>query len=737
MPGGCVWWCSLLLLGALIQPAWSKSFPATPDATLAAQQRLGAVQTGFVSSGCWHSPSATTTVSLPACRAQALDTTSGPPRLSGFEEETPRALTFAGGDGSYWLAGRLSPALQPAAWTCLAGTHYCWIKQPTRPAVPPGLVLLSRTEVAAGAASVVADVAIRRLTGEELLSTPRTVDASAVWYVEPGAQIRVAAGVTFLFGGQLVAGRYALFAGALEGGFVFAPGAIVYPEWWGAVADGVTPSASALQAALRATSTGPGTGTGLRVELDCGVYLVDQVVRFPLTNGTQALETGITVQGCGAFNATVLRRAPGYAGVLVEIGASGGPAVSWVTLQDMQLDCLDKAAGTVGLQTWSTANDLLHRLRLTHCERGLYTRGLLVSLRFEDVDIEDNTHGWHHDGRLATGGAISVVQITRGFWRNNTANSLWLQSETAAVPPLMRTFQVSGTVFTGNGVTTGGNVGLRLENVVNFQCHGCHFEGHDPHVLISSATGISTNASGYITFEQCNFGQLNAAAAGTDALRWLDNGTTAQAFNSGLVRSRITAGVVNIAYTQGALFRILDTVPDGTASFVGRYYAVRGTQGGIPELLVRGDTDNRGWVIQSVEKIESALQTTHFQTRYASIVTTDADPTPLDLWTDEGALPTDGAVYIQAYVTAKQADNSDQALYALAGAFISSGGTAVQIGTTESLHSAIESNAGLNATLDTNLDRVRLVVTGLAEASPIYWFGRVEVIRLLATAPAP
>jgi hypothetical protein len=170
---------------------------------------------------------------------------------------------------------------------------------------------------------------------------------------------------------------------------------------------------------------------------------------------------------------------------------------------------------------------------------------------------------------------------------------------------------------------------------------------------------------------------------------------------------------------------------------VGRYYAVRGTQGGIPELLVRGDTDNRGWVIQSVEKIESALQTTHFQTRYASIVTTDADPTPLDLWTDEGALPTDGAVYIQAYVTAKQADNSDQALYALAGAFISSGGTAVQIGTTESLHSAIESNAGLNATLDTNLDRVRLVVTGLAEASPIYWFGRVEVIRLLATAPAP
>lgn len=155
------WKCRFILLLSVIislaaSLAWGRSFPATGDPVAAAQQRWGSAMQGYVTSGCLHGTSASTSVSLATCRAFALETT-GPETLRGFEELTARTITYSSGDGTYWLVGRANPAVSPVGWTCVAGTAYCWQLNATRPAVPTGTVLLSQSTVAGGAITVVYD----------------------------------------------------------------------------------------------------------------------------------------------------------------------------------------------------------------------------------------------------------------------------------------------------------------------------------------------------------------------------------------------------------------------------------------------------------------------------------------------------------------------------------------------------------------------------------------------------
>lgn len=108
-----------------------------------------------VLSGCLPGASASTASTIPSCRAYVLDSASDPPALLGFEETTPRTVTYTGGDGVYWLLGRATPVLQPPGWTCLPGTHYCWQKGDTQPTAPSSTLLLARSTVASGAVTTV------------------------------------------------------------------------------------------------------------------------------------------------------------------------------------------------------------------------------------------------------------------------------------------------------------------------------------------------------------------------------------------------------------------------------------------------------------------------------------------------------------------------------------------------------------------------------------------------------
>ena len=204
----------LLMLLCLAAHAWGTTFPATPDATLADQQRWGAMHQGYVADGCWHGTSASTSVTLPSCRAFALET-AAPQALKGFEDTTPRTLTYSGGDGTYWLGGRWNPSTPMPGWTCSSGLHYCWIHADTAPVIPSGMVLLGKTTVQTNV--ITAFVLMAPLSR----TTPLVVPA----------------GTTLTLGVCPDAGRRTLWDanGTTTGAIHFAPGACgeVYPEWWG------------------------------------------------------------------------------------------------------------------------------------------------------------------------------------------------------------------------------------------------------------------------------------------------------------------------------------------------------------------------------------------------------------------------------------------------------------------------------------------------------------------------
>jgi parallel beta-helix repeat protein len=258
-----------LLLTALPRLGASRSFPSTPDATEAAQQRWGTLATGYLVDGCsWPPPASGTTVTIEPCQAFALETSEAP-ALKGFHESTPQALPLASGNGRYWVAGRTSPGLTAPGWTCLDGRHYCWQLAATPPAVPSGLVLLARTDVTAGLAGAATMMAPLRRT------TPMTVPA----------------GRTLLLGVCPIAGddRKLWNADGVTSGLVtFAPGACaaVHPAWWGAVGDGTSDDTNALQLALDSVS---GATQGL-VQLAATTYRITA----PLL-----MKTGVTLRGHG------------------------------------------------------------------------------------------------------------------------------------------------------------------------------------------------------------------------------------------------------------------------------------------------------------------------------------------------------------------------------------------------------------------------------------------------------
>lgn len=149
------WLPALLLVLVLPAAVQARAFPTTGDASLAALQVWGAGMQGYVASGCLHGTAASPTAQVPVCRAFTLALTE-PPTFQGFEEAA-RAVTFTAGDGSYWLLGRANVALAPPGWTCLAGQHYCWVQSTLPPGLPSGTVLLSRSTVAGGQITAVAD----------------------------------------------------------------------------------------------------------------------------------------------------------------------------------------------------------------------------------------------------------------------------------------------------------------------------------------------------------------------------------------------------------------------------------------------------------------------------------------------------------------------------------------------------------------------------------------------------
>lgn len=146
-----------------------------------------------------------------------------------------------------------------------------------------------------------------------------------------GGKLEVASGVTLTINGPLDAPLAQIFSGA--GSVSFGAGAVkvVYPEWWGAKADGATNSTTAIQSAVAAA-----------VQAICRLLLGRYIVDTPI-----AVKSNTRVEGCGPF--TIVEWSDGAAPSVFrnQNYTDGSPRDSNIVIRDLQI-----VAGTAEEYAW-------------------------------------------------------------------------------------------------------------------------------------------------------------------------------------------------------------------------------------------------------------------------------------------------------------------------------------------------------------------------------------------------
>ena len=359
------------------------SFPAAPDVTASEQQRGGNTLQGFVADGGFHGLSASTSVSLPSCRAFALDTTA-PLMLKGFTETTARTITYSDGDGTYWLGGRATPSVTPGGWTSVPGTHYLWIKNATQPAIPPGVLLLGKVTVSASAITAFTIMAPWRRT------TPYSV----------------AAGTTLTFGACPEAGRWQIFdadrvtTGAIE--FVGGACREYIPEWFGIFPDGVDHSVNwrAFFASIPVATVENVPLYQSTVTLTPGTYLISGNPAITIPAGMDVHAYGVLFHyGTGDDTAIQI-------GSLTDIGIGG-------VVGGFSLKRTYTAGGTMstnllgtGIYFVNTSNAVLRDFIVEGFGTGLHVNGLAQACSyntFQPRQFHNNLVGIWVDGLTGTG----------------------------------------------------------------------------------------------------------------------------------------------------------------------------------------------------------------------------------------------------------------------------------------------------------------------------------------------
>lgn len=708
-------------------PGVSGSFPTEATAAVASQVVWGSATASYVL-GMGGTVTATgLTLTIAPCQAFALETTL-PARLQGFYEAGVRTLTVPAADGTYWLLGRALTTVTPAGWTPLPGVHYLWRQSAAVPAPVAGTVLLATVVVSGGVVTQVWDAATRVITAPVAVPAGYASGPHSRLIVQEQGRLRVGSGQTLALRGPVEAGRWPIFDLSAGGTVTFPSGGTVKPEWWGARADDQTPSAAAITAALNANPT------AMDVDLGGGVYRLESAIRSPQA-GSTLLEAGSRLRGLG-MEMTCLRRATDYTGVLLNLNAdlTNTAFLTRFTLSDFVLDGIDRAAGTIGLESGVYGESTVSRVRIRQCETGWHSPGTLVTVWCEQLSLWENGNGFLHNSMSGRSNGISAVHFQGGRWRNNTLNAFYLKnSPDPAVGQRSRTISFDGVVFEGTQVPSGTNVAVRLEQAETISFRGVHFEQHAPHVHISG-TG-QTFPSRHITFVNCNFGNVHAAAPDPKiAFQW--DGDLYQGAGS-WVESSLIGGTgewrINHA---GTVFQVRN-VTLGAVTLFGNYVSDY-PRLQVPHLVTRGNLTTSQWFQRRLEKPWGTAAVLHLDERVFSATTTDATPTAIAVYSEEVGLPDGATLLVVVEVVARQQNNSAQGAWGKVGLFKNVGGAITQVGGTQDLYPEIESVDALQVTLNagTLVEAARVIVTGLAEASPIDWYGTIRTARVMApTAP--
>jgi len=127
-----------------------------PDAAAEGQAIMGDLQAPCILSTTWPAvPVTSLTLAAFATHGYVVDGTT-----LKYVDQAAAQVTLTGADGQFWVALHKNTWAAVASWTRQVGTHYLWRSNATKPANPPGGLILSQVTVAGGIITAVSQTTI-------------------------------------------------------------------------------------------------------------------------------------------------------------------------------------------------------------------------------------------------------------------------------------------------------------------------------------------------------------------------------------------------------------------------------------------------------------------------------------------------------------------------------------------------------------------------------------------------
>ena len=242
----------------------------------------------------------------------------------------------------------------------------------------------------------------------ETVAANFATDAYQTLEVKKGCIITVNSGDVLTIGGSYKAGLYQTFIHDNTDGVVFTLGSVleVYPQWWGAVADGTTDDADAIQAAIDASK-----GLICKLPPSANEYLIGSPI--VIASGNRLIGSSAS-----SNHMTRLKLDSGVDDNVIESDTWTGQAgfIHWFEISNLSIDGnkANNAATSAGIAIYGMAEVAeIHHVHIHDCnDYGISLAGVGAPNRINNVSLDAN--GVAGVLNAQTGGAVTSFDNISG-----------------------------------------------------------------------------------------------------------------------------------------------------------------------------------------------------------------------------------------------------------------------------------------------------------------------------------
>lgn len=282
-----------------------------------------------------------------------------------------------------------------------------------------------------------------------------------------------------------------------------------HPEWWGARADGATPSRAGIQSAITAASA-----VGSEVELAAGTYVVDgELTLTSIPRVANGEPFGLSIRGRGM--GTVIKTTA-EAGVLFNLDAGSED----LQIHARNLQVFSTTGGVVAFLLGKLSRySLFDAVRIGGFKEGLRFRRPIYGITFRDLYVRGSRGAAIVVDSLALGtGVITEVRFFGGYIDNNGSGV----ADGGPYTPTIRLYNAQGWKFFGTTIEGNYGGGLQVDGrSENVGFYSCRFEetlvrygaGGHIHKLADTAKNV--------TFYGCEFAYDGDGVRGTKGYQLL------------------------------------------------------------------------------------------------------------------------------------------------------------------------------------------------------------------------